>query len=106
MSDESLKYAAGESHDCVVPAKAPNKDPHGSAEGLEGRRSVKENTGESNSSRTQSRVIESRGLEGVREAAKRDRGLRFTALLHHVTEGMLRTAFTPCRGKLLREWTG
>jgi hypothetical protein len=42
MSDESLMYAAGESHDCVVPTKAPNKDRQGSAEGLEGRRSIKE----------------------------------------------------------------
>jgi RNA-directed DNA polymerase len=75
MSDESFMHAAGESHDCVVPAKAPNKDPQGSAEGLEGRRSIKENTGEANPSRTQSREIGSRGLCGVREAAKRDKGL-------------------------------
>ena len=81
MSDESFMNAAGESHDCVLPAKAPNKDRTGSAEGLEGRRSTKENTGELNPSRTQSREIGSRGLEGVREAAKRDKGLRFTALL-------------------------
>src|SRR5215469_3804299 len=88
MSDESFAYAAGESHDCVVPAKAPNKDRTGSAEGLEERRSTKENTRELNPSRTQSRGIGSRGLEGVREAAKRDKGLRFTALLHHVTKGL------------------
>ena len=43
MSDESLMNAAGESHDCVVPAKAPNKDLRRSAEGPEGRRSIKEN---------------------------------------------------------------
>ena len=42
MSDESCMHAAGESHDCVVPAKAPNKGPQGSAEGLEGRRSIME----------------------------------------------------------------
>ena len=46
MSDESFRYAVGELHDCVVPAKAPKKDPRGSAERLEGRRSIKENTGE------------------------------------------------------------
>ena len=40
MSDETFMHAAGESHDCIVPAKAPNKDPQGSAEGLEGRRSI------------------------------------------------------------------
>jgi RNA-directed DNA polymerase len=93
MSDESFRYAAGESHDCVVPAKAPNKDPQGLAEGLEGRRSIKENTRELNPRRTQSREIGSRGLEGVREAAKKDKGLRFTALLHHVTEVLLRDSF-------------
>jgi RNA-directed DNA polymerase len=48
---------------------------------------------EANPSRTQSREIGSRGLTGVREAAKKDKGLRFTALLHHVTEGLLRDSF-------------
>ena len=93
MSDESFMHAAGESHDCVVPAKVPNKSPQGLAEGLEGRRSIQENTEQTNPSRTQSREIGSRGLAGVREAAKRDKGLQFTALLHHVTEGLLRDSF-------------
>jgi len=67
MSDESFMHAAGESHDCVVPAKAPNEDRQGLAEGLrEGGRS-KENTIEVNPSRTQSREIGSRGLHGVRK---------------------------------------
>lgn len=93
MSDKSFMHAVGESHDCIVPAKAPNQDPRGSAEGPEGRRSIKENTGETNPSRTQRREIGSRGLEGVREAAKKDQELRFTALLHHVTEALLRDSF-------------
>ena len=41
MSDESFMYAVRESDNCIVPAKAPNKDPQGSAEGLEGRRLAK-----------------------------------------------------------------
>jgi len=77
------------SHDCVVPAKAPNKDLQRSAEGLEGRRSIEENAAKANPIRIQRREIGSRGLLGVREAARRDEGLRFTALLHHVTEGLL-----------------
>jgi hypothetical protein len=93
MSDESFMHAAGESHDGVVPTKVPNKDPQGLTEGPEGRRSIKENTVEANPSRAQSREIGSRGLTGVREAAKKDKGLRFTALLHHVTEGLLRDSF-------------
>jgi len=45
MSDESFMHAAGESHDCIVLTKAPNKDAPRSAEGLEGRQSIKENIG-------------------------------------------------------------
>jgi hypothetical protein len=93
MSEESFVNATGESHDCVVPGRVPNKDLQRSAEGPEGRRSIKENTEKANPSRIQSREIGSRGLHGVREAAKRDKELRFTALLHHVTEGLLRDSF-------------
>ena len=35
----------------------------------------------------------SQGLERVREAARRDRGMRFTNLLHHVTEELLKEAY-------------
>ena len=42
---------------------------------------------------TQSGATVSQGLHGVREAARRDKGLRFTALLHHVNEGLLRDSF-------------
>jgi RNA-directed DNA polymerase len=44
-------------------------------------------------SRTQDREIASRGLQGVREAAQRDKGLRFTTLLHHVNEKRLLDSF-------------
>jgi len=89
MSGKSLTQVGGESEGCVVPTKDPNKVPQGTAEELEGRRPNKENSEEPNPSRTQSRAIGSRGLTGVREAAKKDKGQRFTALLHHVTEELL-----------------
>src|SRR5260370_13622912 len=44
-------------------------------------------------SRTQDREIASRGLQGVREAAQRNKGLRFTTLLHHVNERLLLDSF-------------
>jgi RNA-directed DNA polymerase len=44
-------------------------------------------------SRTQDREIASRGLQGVREAGQRDKGLRFTTLLHHVNEKLLLDSF-------------
>jgi RNA-directed DNA polymerase len=45
--------------------------------------------------RTQDRttITASRGLQGVREAAQRDKGLRFTTLLHHVNEKRLLDSF-------------
>lgn len=39
------------------------------------------------------------GLERVREAARRDKSLRFTCLLHHVTEQMLREAYNALNPK-------
>ena len=42
---------------------------------------------------TQSGTVVSQGLHGVREAARREQGLRFTALLHHVNERLLRDSF-------------
>jgi len=41
----------------------------------------------------QDRETASRGLQGVREAARRDKGLRFTTLLHHVNEPLLLDSF-------------
>ena len=35
----------------------------------------------------------SKGLQGVRDAARRDRQCRFTALLHHITPELLRGSF-------------
>ena len=43
--------------------------------------------------RAQDRGTASMGLRGVREAAQRDKGLRFTTLLHHVNEGLLLDSF-------------
>jgi group II intron reverse transcriptase/maturase len=38
-------------------------------------------------------VTRSRGLIGVREAARKDKKLRFTSLLHHITPELLRASF-------------
>jgi len=83
-----------ESDGCVVPAKCPNKGgSHTPAEGMEGRRPTKENTGQAAAFQMQSWEDASAGLNRVREAAKRDKRLRFTALLHHVSVALLRNSF-------------
>lgn len=45
------------------------------------------------------------GLEGVREAARRDRRVRFTALLHHITPELLESSFHALRHPRRREDT-
>jgi retron-type reverse transcriptase len=71
----------------------PNKDGKPSAEGEEGRSMIKENASQSRTSSTQSETSVSKGLEGVRRAAKENKETRFTALLHHMTVNLLRDSF-------------
>jgi hypothetical protein len=63
------------------------------AEGLEGRRPAKENIVQATAPRTQSRIGESSDRNGVRQVAREGKRTRFTALLHHVTVGLLRDSF-------------
>jgi hypothetical protein len=93
MSPKSIMHVGGESDGCVVPTKCPNNDGQPSAEGMEGRRPTKENIEQPTPLRTQRRASESRGLLGVREVARKDKGTQFTALLHHVTVQRLQESF-------------
>jgi len=92
-SHNPATYADEKSDTPILPKKPPNKgaDP---AEVVEGRGVAKGNADEIPASRTQSRISHaSMGLEGVRQAARRDRRLRFTALLHHITPALLEASF-------------
>jgi RNA-directed DNA polymerase len=83
----------GKSDSRVVPAKLANKTGQPVAEPVEGRRLAKGNTGQQNAPRTLSRDDgASSALERVRRAARKDKGARFTALLHHVDLDRLRAA--------------
>ena len=77
-----------------TPMKSPNKaGPAPVAEAVEGRSPAKGNTDEQNAPRTQSRTSASNALERVRQAARKDRKAKFTALLHHVTVERLHDAY-------------
>jgi len=94
MSHNLDMYADRESDGCVVPAKCPNQGGgYSPAEGMEGRRPTKENTGQTAASQMQSWMNALAGLNRVREAARRDKRLRFTALLHHVSVALLTNSF-------------
>ena len=94
MNHNSNTNVGRESDGRVTPAKCPNKGGSLSpAEGMEGRRPTKENTGQASASQMQSWGNALDGLQRVREAAKRDKRLRFTALLHHVSVALLANSF-------------
>jgi group II intron reverse transcriptase/maturase len=83
-----------ESDSSVVPQKRANNAASAVAESVEGRGLAKGNPREQNGSRTQGRNDATNALERIREAAKRDRKLKFTALLHHVYDiDRLRVAY-------------
>jgi len=76
----------GKSDRPVVPKKLANKgcgEPR-PAERVEGRGLAKGNPDQQNRDRTQNRRDLQNALERVRQAAQRDKGLRFTTLWHHV----------------------
>src|ERR1700746_2381243 len=74
----------GKSDRPTVPEKSPNNVGQPAAEGMEGRGLAKGNLPQQNASQTPSRSDAPSALERVRQAAKGDKKLRFTALLHHI----------------------
>jgi len=90
-------YDPGKSDRFIVPKKLPNKAHRfagRAAEAAEGRNLTKRNSPQSDTCRTQSRINDvPSGLERVRQAAKRDKKARFTALMHHVTLMRLEEVF-------------
>jgi hypothetical protein len=84
----------GKSDRPVVPVKSSNKAGQPAAEGMEGRGLTKGNPQQQNASRTQSRTDAPSALERIRQAANKDKEMRFTALFHHIyTPEALRTAY-------------
>jgi len=87
--------ADGKSDEFVVLSTSMNNDAtEASAESIEGRNSAKRNAEQSGLLRAPKRdKRRSLGLAGVRESARNNRELKFTALLHHVNEELLTAAF-------------
>ena len=99
-----MMYEHGKSDGPIVPAKPSNKADDGrfdqrhpassAAEKAEGRGPVKGNPQEHNKPRTQGRIGVQQALARVRQAARKDKKLRFTTLMHHVCNpAMLREAY-------------
>jgi hypothetical protein len=85
---------AQEKSDCaIVPLNRSNKEAQASAEIGEGRAQTEENMAQSHMSPTQRGKRMSQGLRGVRQVATVRKQERFTALLHHITVGLVRDSF-------------
>src|SRR5881296_4395376 len=84
----------GKSDRSVVPEKRPNKADSNAAEVVEGRDRAKGNPAKRDKPWTLSQPGLPSALERVGQAARQDRKLRFTALLHHIyDEDRLRRAY-------------
>ena len=88
-----------ESDSGIVPMNHSNKDGKPLAESEEGRPLIKENTHQSSTHSTQSEARVSQGLAGVRKVARERKEAKFTALLHHLTVGLLRESFFALKRK-------
>jgi RNA-directed DNA polymerase len=87
----------GKSDRSVVPAKPPNNPGPPGAEVVEGRGLPEGNmAGDTRPGRSAGQGV-SRDLDRVRQAARKDRDVRFTALLHHVSVERLRDAYRAIR---------
>jgi len=98
-SRTALADVSEESHSGILPMNYSNNDKPSSAESREGRPLIKENAGQPNTYPTQSGKGVSQGLAGVRKAARENKEMKFTALLHHLTVDLLRESFYSLKRK-------
>jgi RNA-directed DNA polymerase len=88
-----LMHDCGKSDRLVVPAKPPNKPAQAGAEVVEGRGLPEGNTAMQTRPGLSAGQGVSSDLDRVRQVARKDRDVRFTALLHHVSVDRLREAY-------------
>jgi RNA-directed DNA polymerase len=97
MSHKTHMHGDRESHSGIVPAKRSNEGQGGPKEIVEGRPLTKENAEQLNPCRTRGALWAGESgpskLDRVREAAKGDPKMQFTALLHHVNIDLLRSSY-------------
>jgi hypothetical protein len=79
-------HADEKSDEGIGPMKQPNKEGSPSAEAVEERPSPEGNGGQAAAARTLRREAASNGLAAVRRAARQSKSMRFTALLHAITQ--------------------
>ena len=94
-----MMHDRGKSDGPVVPAKLPNNTRGRVAEVVEGRGSPEGNAASATRSGRSAGQSAPSGLDRVRQVARKDKEVRFTALLHHVDVDRLRAAYWAIRPK-------
>jgi hypothetical protein len=77
----------------IVARKPTNKAGRPAAEPVERRAGAEGNAGQQSTRRAQDQESVSQALDRIRQAARQRKRERFTALHHHLSVAMLRTAF-------------
>src|SRR4249920_1772435 len=88
-----MMHGRGKSDSAIVAAKPTNKAGQPTAEPVERRAGTKGNADQQSTRRAQDRESVSQALDRVRQAARQRKKERFTALFHHLSLDLLRTAF-------------
>lgn len=88
-----MTHGREKSDPAIVAARPANKAGRPVAEWEEPRAGAKGNAAQDRTRRAQDRASVSQALDRIRQVAKQRRKERFTALLHHLSVPMLRTAF-------------
>src|SRR5215831_218525 len=88
-----MMHGHEKSDPAIVAKKPTNKDGQPDAESVERRVGAEGNADQQSTRRAQDRESVSQALDRVRQAARQRRKEKFTALFHHLSLPMLRTAF-------------
>ena len=89
-----MTNGGGKSDSAIVAVKPTNKAERSATESVEPRAEAKGNAGQQSTLRMQSRDSVSQALERIRQVVKQGKKAeKLTALLHHVSSYLLRTAF-------------
>ena len=88
-----MMHGHEKSDPAIVAKKPTNKDGRPDAESVERRVGAEGNADQQSTRRAQDRESVSQALDRVRQAARQRRKEKFTALFHHLSLPMLRTAF-------------
>jgi RNA-directed DNA polymerase len=88
-----MMHGHEKSDPAIVARKPANKAGRPAAEPVERRAGAEGNAGQDRTRRAQGRASVSQALDRIRQAARQKRKERFTALFHHLSAPMLRTAF-------------